>query len=111
MAQRPVPGVALLGPVEGDAGDARVREPVENELGPFLERLPLVGHAFPPRWLRLLWRGGPRAVKRAGGRRPSRVDFGSAVHGLAQAPHGGLMGHNATSMHIVKPAFDPLNDR
>jgi hypothetical protein len=42
VAQRPVPGVALLGPVEGDAGDARVRESVENELRPLLEDIPLV---------------------------------------------------------------------
>src|SRR5215467_14369017 len=44
-------------------------------------------------------------------RRPSRLAFGSAVHGLAQTPHGGLMRHDATGMHVLKPAFDPLNDR
>jgi hypothetical protein len=43
-AERAIPAIALVGPVQDDAGHARVLDPFQDEFGPLLELSPGLGH-------------------------------------------------------------------
>ena len=45
-AERAVPAIALVRPVQNDPRDAGVREPLQDELRPFLQILPSISHSM-----------------------------------------------------------------